>query len=87
MEEILAEFNFTNHSFRIANFAKFNFANEPISKVSWNLIRFKNYINLSITLETITSEFPQAAQSCVPSFDHAILKSDPVVGFSSECDH
>lgn len=57
------------------------------NSISQMIIWFKNYFNLSITLETITSEFPQAAQSCVPSFDHAILKSDPVVGFSSECDH
>lgn len=40
-----------------------------------------------MTFETMTSEFPHAAHNCVPSFDQAILNSDPVFGFSRECDH
>ena len=43
-KKFFAEFNFVIHSFKIANFAEFNFANELISKVSRNLIsRFRNF--------------------------------------------
>ena len=42
---------------------------------------------LSMTWANMTCPLPHAPANCVPSLDHAMLNTLPVLGFSRACDH
>ena len=48
---------------------------------------FEHPSYLSMTWANMTCPLPHAPANCVPSLDHAMLNTLPVLGFSRACDH